>query len=79
MLSVRIDQVAEGTKSRSYPWIGVAESTGTVVLFVSPHRGMFLGTTTGKNSEFYCPGHFQDNWAEIDFSEYCGSITLSNK
>lgn len=60
-------------KERKYPWIGVGEKTGVIVLFYSSGCGTALNQTNS-----YCPGVYNTYWADSAFIELAGSITLSN-
>lgn len=60
-------------KERKYPWIGLGDRTGCIVLF---HK-KGCGTTLNKTG-VYLPGVYQISWGEGSFVELAGSITLSN-
>jgi len=56
-----------------YPYIGIKEDSGAIVLFIFERTG-----TTLIDGKYNKAGKFSTNWAESEFTPFNGTITLSN-
>lgn len=59
---------------KSYPWIGQDDDDGNIVLFIGPSAGVVL--EAGMNGQEV--GFYSASWNEERFSQYHGSIRISN-
>ena len=63
-----------GRAERKYPWIGIAEG-GELVLFVGDSEGVAVDNGPREGDEV---GHYSSTWRMDAFTEFKGSVTLSN-
>lgn len=59
---------------QSYPYIGIIDDMGLVVLFNNKREGMCLCSGTSGHKI----GYYSNSWSESEFQKVNGEITLSN-
>lgn len=62
---------------KAYPWIGVFQVSGNVVLFSSPSCGTCIANLEGGHTLIKI-GACRSDWNEANFTALDGSVTLSN-
>ena len=71
-------------KKASYPKLMIAENTGVIVLMTAEKANEGTGTIVrpatlyGDSMEWMRIGHYSDTWVMECFSDYIGSVTLTN-
>ena len=60
--------------SRDYPYLGIGNRSGKVVLFCKPDEGTLVNEGNNKTWKMGQHSHFN----EFGFIPYDGSVTLSN-
>ena len=71
---VRIEAKADTKKSSSYPKLMISKEDGAIVLFTGYEEGVCL--RVGEDDVF---GEHSSVWNMSVFSDFNGSITLSNE
>ena len=65
------------TISKKYPWIGISELQ-IVILFISQNKGIVLHQEKAKLGGDIEIGGYSDSILEPSFTEFKGTITISN-
>ena len=71
-------------KKASYPKLMISKDTGVIVLVTSERENKGTGTIVrpailyGGNTTVLAAGYYSDKWAMEWFSDYTGSVTLTN-
>jgi len=63
---------------REYPWLGVLEGPGMVVLFSEKDVGTVVATDEDEPDEGFRVGDHDTDWDIDVFNEFDGSVTLAN-
>jgi hypothetical protein len=62
-------------KTKAYPYLGICQDNGSIVLFTAPDTGMLLH----KGCSAWPVGEYEDDgWREEDFEVFQGSLTMEN-
>ncbi len=66
-------------KKASYPKLMIAKNGGVIVLMTAEKGNEGTGTVLyGGKTTFRATGHYSKTWAMERFSDYDGSVTLTN-
>jgi hypothetical protein len=76
MITTTVTQPEGVPTPPKYPYIGQWEGSSLVVLFIRERAGVVLIQGPVKCDD--PAGHFSDSWKETGFTQYQGSITLTN-
>jgi hypothetical protein len=69
---IKIDIDKSKTTHEEYPYLGISESSSTIVLFISEDFGIEIINSDGEHA------FRQGKWYENAFHKFNGTITLSN-
>jgi hypothetical protein len=64
---------AAAVPEKKYPYLGVSQKTGMIVLFCSSISGVVI-----RPAEDYSIGDYNTYWNESNFTPFTGTIQLSN-
>lgn len=74
--SSAIDSPRQGT---SFPKLMVSSINSLIVLMTSESKGCGEGTLVMADSTLWSIGYFTNTWVMEHFTNYNGSVTLTNK
>ncbi len=61
-------------ETKPFPKLMIGNKSGIIVLMIDEITGAVVGEPNGK----FILGHYSDNWNDIRFTDYTGTVTLSN-
>lgn len=62
-----------------YPYLGIWEKTGLIVMFLEKETGVVIDPGKDRNADSERKlGQWGNDWAEDEFTRFHGTVTLSN-
>ena len=66
-------EIIEAKPKCKYPYLGIDQKTGGVILFTKRDTGMVV-----RQDEDFPIGEYDTNWDESSFTPFAGTVQLSN-